>query len=81
MNNLPPGVSASSIPGNRKEDADYETFLSELCGFLSFYVVLDVAEKAAAELADIFQAKMDQSYNAGYAAGLREARDELAELA
>jgi len=27
MDNLPPGVSASSIPGNTREDAEWEAFL------------------------------------------------------
>lgn len=43
MTNLPPGVSASDIPGNHPEDVFYDRLSDELADFLGRYGI-DFAE-------------------------------------
>ena len=75
MSNLPPGVSASSIPGNSKDDIDFENAVEELSNYSPL-----VAAHVLRTVMPLVEKIGGEEYRNGLAAGREENDDERRRL-
>jgi hypothetical protein len=73
-NNLPPGCSASSIPGNSPDDIAFDKFCEELTAITDRYNWETPDPQDGRLLPDVLWEKMQQAYDSGLSQGYALAR-------